>query len=248
MSTIWTIAAKDIREILRNRATYIYVVVLLFISFPYFSALNEGMSQLAKEGADHAALQEAGVSFLTAAMYSLPLTLSMLFCSYLSAYAIILDKAKRTLESLLATPASLRQVWLGKSLAVALPSIAVTFIVIGLLIPVLNYAAIVPKVGHFVWPGIVPLVSSIVAIPVLAFMVVAAVSVLQLTMANPRLANGIFIVVFFAFYLLTMTGVSRSWNFALVYLAIFGALAIANLVVTPMLTRERVVLSSKGQT
>ena len=53
----------------------------------------------------------------------------MLICGVFSAYAIIMDKAKRTLESLLATPVSLRQIWLGKSLAVALPSVAIALLV-----------------------------------------------------------------------------------------------------------------------
>ncbi len=41
--------------------------------------------------------------------YNMPLMLAMMFCPIVGAYSIVVDKTKRTFESLLATPLSLRQ-------------------------------------------------------------------------------------------------------------------------------------------
>jgi len=60
---------------------------------------------------------------------NIPLSISMLACSIFSAYSVSLEKAKRNMESLLATPISVGQVWLGKSLAVAIPSIIISVII-----------------------------------------------------------------------------------------------------------------------
>jgi ABC-2 type transport system permease protein len=246
MGIALTIARKDIREVFRNKSTYIYVAFLFVIAFPYVDGLRSSLSRLTAQGSSIADLDQASRAFLGTTVYTLPLTLSMLFCTYLSAYALMLEKAKRTLESLLATPASLRQVWLGKSLAVAVPSIVITLIVLVVAVLVLNLVVIVPKTGAFVIPDALPLATGVLLIPVLTFGVVAVVSLLQLTMANPRIANFAFIAVFFGFYMVTVTEVSASWDFSAIYLAAVAFLAGANLLLARLLTKERVVLSSKG--
>lgn len=246
MKMAWIIAAKDIREAFHNKAVYFYILILLFISFPNFEVLRSTLDRMAS-GSSTAAMETVARTSLSNLMYTLPFTLSMLFCTYLSAYAIILEKAKRTLESLLATPASLRQVWIGKSLAVTLPSIVVTYFVLVLNIVVLNFAIVVPRVGAFVFPGIVPLLVCLIAVPLVAFTVVCIVSILQLTMTSPRLANGVFMVVFFAFYFTTISGVSANWDFSFIYLVILAGLVLIALLLTRLLLiKEKVVLSSKG--
>jgi ABC-2 type transport system permease protein len=246
MKMAWTIAVKDIREAFRNKYIYLYIGVLLFISFPYLDSLRNSLTHLESQGADRAAMITSTQSYLKNVISMLPLTLSMLFCTYLSAYAIVLEKAKRTLESLLATPASLRQVWIGKSLAVALPSIAITYLVLVLLVLVSNFMIVDPKLDTFVLPGILPLITGLIVVPLVTFSVVSIVSIFQLTMSNPRLANMFFMIVFFAFYFMSATGFSASWDLSLIYLVILAGLIIVALVALRFLTKERVVLSSKG--
>jgi ABC-2 type transport system permease protein len=245
LKIILAIASKDIKEAFRNRSTYIYIAFLFFISFPTLEGLRAAINR-AGQGASDAALVSASRAFLRATVSTLPLTLTMLFCTYLSAYAIVLEKAKRTLESLLATPASLRQVWMGKTLAVAVPSVAVTLLVLIVAVVVLNVGVIVPATGSFVLPDALSLITGLVLVPLLAFEVVAAVSVLQLVVSNPRIANFAFVAVFFGFYLMTVTQIAASWDFSLIYVAVAVAMAAVNLALSRLLTKERVVLSSKA--
>jgi hypothetical protein len=103
-----------------------------------------------------------------------------------------------------------------------------------------------PSSRSYAWPGILPLVTGLVIVPLLTFEVVAAVSMLQLITSNPRIANFAFVAVFFSFYLATITGVSTSWDFSLIYLAAIIGLAAAIIILGRFFTRERVVLSSKA--
>jgi ABC-2 type transport system permease protein len=244
MSIVSAIVSKDIREAFRNKSTYLYIAFLFFIAFPYLDGLRSALARSADQSP--VTLTAESRDFVRATVTSLPLTLSMLFCTYLSAYAIVLEKAKRTLESLLATPASLRQVWIGKSLAVALPTVIVTWLVLLVAIAVLNLAVIVPKTGSFVLPGALPLVTGLLVVPLLTFEVVALVSLLQLIVSNPRVANFAFVAVFFAFYFATVTGVSGSWDFSLIYTTAIAVLAVSIIILGRFFTRERVVLSSKA--
>ena len=114
MGIVFAIVGKDIREVFRNKSVYLYVAFLFFIAFPYLDGLRSTLARAADQSPG--ALASASREFVNGMFATLPLTLSMLFCTYLSAYAIVLEKAKRTIESLLATPASLRQVWMGKNL------------------------------------------------------------------------------------------------------------------------------------
>jgi len=246
MRIAFTIALKDMKEIFHQRSTYIYIAFMFLISYPYLAGSRAGIGQLTGQGASRAQIEDTARSFLGIAIYTLPLTLTMLFCTYLSAYAIVLEKSKRTLESLLATPASLRQMWYGKSLAVAIPSIIVTFLVLAVAVVALNLGVISPKTGTFVMPAPLPLITAIVLVPLVTFGVVTLVSLLQLVLSNPRIANFAFIAVFFGFYIVTVTQASKGWDFSLIYLATAVVLALANLIFGRLLTKERVVLSSKG--
>lgn len=234
------------KEALRSRSTYFYILFMFLISIPYLSGTPTVIRRLTEQGLNPADLQADIQSFLNTIVYTLPLVLMMLFCSFLSAYAVIMDKAKRTLESLLATPASLRQIWLGKSLAVALPSIIITFLVLLIAVIVVNQAFVVPVIGVFLVPGALSLVAALLIIPVMTLFVVCIVSFLQLIMANPRIANFAFIAIFLGIYLTTITELAASWDFSLIYLTVTILLAAVTLVLGRFLSKERVVLSSKG--
>jgi ABC-2 type transport system permease protein len=247
LKIIWTIAKKDMQEAFRKRSTYVYVVLMLFISFPtYVGGLGNTIRSFGDQGATTAQTIDAIRRFIDSTAYTQPVTLAMLFCTYLSAYAVILEKAKRTMESLLATPASLRQVWFGKNLAVALPSMLVTLLILVAAIVTLNLALIVPRTGTFVMPSVIPALTVLFILPLLILAVVSLVSVLQLTLSNPRLANFAFILVFFGFYALTVANALISWNFASIYLIALAVLFGANVLASRLLTKERVVLTSKA--
>lgn len=246
MGKAFIIARKDIKEALRSKTTYFYVLFLFLISYPYFDGFRNVIGGLVKQGLSSVELRLAIQSFSNGIVSTLPLVLTMLFCSFLAGYSIIMDKAKRTLESLLATPLSLRQIWLGKSLAVALPGIAITLLILLLALLVLNLVFIIPIVGSFIIPSALSFVTGLIIIPAMAFLIVLAVSFLQLIMTNPRIANFAYIAVFLGIYLVTITGLTASWDVSFIYLMVTVVLAVITLFLSRFLTKERVILSSKG--
>ncbi len=140
----------------------------------------------------------------------------------------------------------MRQVWLGKSLAVALPSIVITLLVLLIVVIVVNQVFVVPTIGVFLVPGALSLVAALLIIPVMTFFVVCIASFLQLIMANPRIANFAFMAIFLGIYFATITELVASWDFSLIYLIVTILLAAVMLVLGRFLSKEKVVLSSKG--
>ncbi|MFH1639319.1 MAG: ABC transporter permease subunit [Chloroflexota bacterium] len=245
MDRVMIIAAKDIKEALHSKVIYIYMLFLFLLSMSYFSSFRNVIGSLSEQGLSLLEIRFAGRAFLNGVYYTLPLVLSMLICGIFSAYAVILDKTKRTLESLLATPVSLREVWLGKSLAVALPGVAVALLVSSLALGAMNILIVMPSVGDFILPDMLPMITAHVIIPLLTFLVVTLVSLLQLITRNPRLANLTFTAVFLVIYFSTITELTASWDFSLIYLVVAALLAAVIFYLSRFLTRERVILSSR---
>lgn len=245
MGKIMTIVQRDLREALRSRATYFYLVFLLLVSFPYMESFSSIIDSVA-QGGEAAEVRLAAGTFLDSISYMLPLIFTMLLCSVLAAYSVAMDKAKRNMESLLATPLSLRQIWLGKSLAVALPGVVIAILVSILAILALNLAVAVPKTGEFIVPGALSLLTALIIVPLMAMAVVSLVILLQLITSNPRLANLAFVGMFLAIYFISITGFGTSWNFAVIYLVTIACLVLVNVLLARLLTRERVILSSKA--
>ena len=192
MGKVFIIARKDIKEAFHSKSTYVYIIFLCLFTLPYYGIHKDGLGNLSRQGATTVELRLYSQAVLNITMATLPMVLAMLFCSIFSVYSILMDKTKRTLESMLASPVSLRQLWIGKGLAVALPSVIIALLVSFLAVLVLNQVVVFPVLRSFIVPGILSLVNGLVVIPLMAFFVVSIVNFLQLTMVNPRIANLIF--------------------------------------------------------
>jgi len=245
---LWVIARKDIREALRSRSTYLFFVIMVIISFTQLGTYNRAIDILIRQNASPQIISQSSLFFLNSIVYILPLMFSILVCSIFAAYAVITEKAKRNIESLMATPLSLNQIWMAKSLAVTLPSV-----VIGIAVSIFGYVvitiqAVVPKTGGVIVPDALAIVSALVLVPILIFTVVSIVIYLQLVISNPRIANlvftGIFMVVFFGINFLTSLGINI--NFSVIYLGMIVVCAGISYLLSRSLTKERVLLSSKG--
>lgn len=231
---------------MRSRTTYLYLVLAAFLSFPFFDGARTVISRLQQQSLAPDQLRLAIQGFMNVIFEALPLVLGMLICSVFATYAVTIDKNKRTLESLLATPLSLRQVWLGKSLAVALPSVIMALVVSLVVVLVVNVRLVAPVAGSYVMPSVLSWVAGLVIVPLLVFVVVCLVTLLQLIIANPRIATFVFTGIFLAVYMGTITEATASWNFAFIFLVIAVFFAALVLFLARFLTKERVVLSSKG--
>jgi hypothetical protein len=112
----------------------------------------------------------------------------------------------------------------------------------------LDIGFVMPKTGSFISPGIVPIVSALIIMPVLLFTIVAIVTYIQLTVTNPRIGNFVFSGVFIILLIVgeTLLGMGLSTSFlALIYLIMIIICSGIVYLLSFSLTKERVLLSSK---
>lgn len=184
MNQVWVIAKKDIRESIRSRTTYIYIVFLFLLAFSSFTTY----SVLAHQNAGNkVALVEASRIFLNNITYTLPMWYAILVCTVFATYSVVVEKAKRNMESLMATPVSLNKIWMGKTLAVVLPSVVIATVVTILAYLIMSVVLVVPHTGIFIAPSALAIISALILVPSVIFTVTALVIYIQLIISNPGL-------------------------------------------------------------
>ena len=251
MRRAWIIARKDLSDVLGSRSTYLYVFVMLLASSSYFFSYFAVASSLTRQGASPAVVLATSKAFLGTIAYIAPV-LYCFFACQTSISIVVLEKTRKTLESLMATPVTIREIWLGKSIAVAASGTAVGLVVSVFAYLVIALGEVAPKVHQFIAPPPLAIVSGLIVVPLLVFAVISLVTHLQLIISNARVSNFIFVAVFLVVlgvllvtvYSLPGGGLNQRY-----YLPIFLGLAIAigrgSQYLSRRLTKEKVVLSSK---
>ena len=89
-----------------------------------------------------------------------------------SNYAVIIDKAKHNIESLMATPVSVKQIWLGKSLVATMPSVIIDYSIAVLSYLVMAIGFVMPKTKSFIFPSLLAILSALIMVPMLVFFIV----------------------------------------------------------------------------
>jgi ABC-2 type transport system permease protein len=247
MNKIWIISRKDISEAFRSRSTYIILIVMIFLTISYISVYTGTVNSSSYKN-NMPAIDSYSRAYLSTLAYILPLMFSNFICSIFANYAVIVDKAKRNIESLMATPVSIKQIWMGKSLAVTLPSIGIGIGMAIISYLVLAIGFVMPHTHSFIFPGIVSIISALIIVPALLFVIVAIVTYIQLTITNPRIGNfvfsGVFIILLIGGEALLGMGLSTNY-LALIYLAMILVCTGFVYILSFSLTKERVLLSSK---
>ena len=252
MSRVWAIVRKDVLEIFRARGTYFYVPGMLLMSAFFFFSYFGLTRTLRQQGASPALVLDASRAFLNSLAYLLPVLYSLFACNLTSA-GLVFEKQKRSLESLLATPVSVKRVWVGKSMGAALSGV-----IIGLAMSIIAYCIIAfgevyPRIHTAIAPSALAFLSGLVLVPATVFLVSMLVSYVQLVAANPRMGNlvyGLTLLVvwgalFFASYYLPLVGVSIDY-YPLIFVGLILLLSGGCYLCSRGLTKEKVVLSSKG--
>jgi ABC-type Na+ efflux pump permease subunit len=238
MSKTFVIAGKDITETFRNKLLYFYIALFFIIGFVYLDNFNSLIA--AQETEDPLLSIQSGIDYLFVIM---PLTLAMLACTIFSGYSIIMEKSRRSMESLLATPVTISDVWLGKSLASAIPSTIIAIMISFLVLIGINVRAS----AGYIFPSALPLITGLAIVPLLIFLIILIVSFIQLITANQMVGRLAFVGIFLITFLgTTLFNPGTPENFALMYAIIAILLAGSTRSIKKLLTKERVVLSSKG--
>jgi len=249
MRKVTVIMKKDLRETLRAKAFYISIALVLFVMIMLGGTVRGEINALLDKGLSPAEITSAVQPLMGTTAFMLPLMLMLLFCMYINAYTLTMEKVKRSMESLLCTPLSLRQICLGKSFPIVLPSVVLGLVFAFGGIAGINQFFIVPRLGHFIMPGAAPLVAILVTVPLIMFFFASLMVALQLIITNIRWINaaliGLVIAVMFGLSPPILKFGSASWSIVFASLGVAAALALVTIYLSRLVTKERIVLSSK---
>jgi len=255
MRQTMVIVKKDLRETLRTGAFYTYmalaVALMAVVGVRALGGVIGGeIDALLEQGLTPAEVVSSVEPLMGTVLVMLSLQFMMLFCLFGSAHTLVMEKTKRSLESLLCTPLSLKQIHLGKSLAVFLPCLILGLILAFATVAGANQLWLAPKAGQSVMPGAASLVAALVAVPLIFFFLVTMLVALQLIITRIQWINavlaGLLLVTIVALnYGLFGFGFAP-WSIVFVSLAVAAVLALATVFLSRLVTKERIVLSSKG--
>jgi ABC-2 type transport system permease protein len=251
MKRMMVVLQNDVRDIVRSKAFLIVLIILgviivgmaVGIPFPLHSWLAKGPAwEEAKP------LLEL---FMGLAVNYVPLIVLFSCMATWATDPIAKEKAKGPIESLLATPLTARAVWIGKSLAIFLPAYIIGLISTLIVVLAMNLAAILPTTGHFVLP-LPEALTSFLFLPLLMFALISLGVIFSLV-TNPVIGQTI--IIFVGVLLLQVVGqvggrflwLLASWDYALYNLAGAALLGMIAFYLSRSLSKERIILSSKGK-
>jgi ABC-2 type transport system permease protein len=156
------------------------------------------------------------------------------------------EKSRGVIQSLLATPLSIRDIWVGKSLAVFLPGLILGAVFALAAFLAINFVYFVPRIGFLINPWMI--ISSFVAIPLMYLSLCLLVHLVGLTgkAATGNAITQVFLPVIVTLIInLVVRSVldAASWVFTLANLGLAAVIGIIVIMLLPRLTRERIVLS-----
>ena len=182
--------------------------------------------------------------------YFLPLTVLITFIWAFSSLPVVKEKVNGNIASLMATTLTPREIWWGKSLAIFIPGYVISFISTMIVLVVVNLSVIVPATGDFLLP--IPLfLLSFILNPLLLLGLLLFIILFSLA-NNPDIAITPSFLVGFGLMMGIPIGIATgainlaSWSFSLWYLAGVIIVLIAIFFLMRILTKENIVLSSKG--
>ena len=248
MRSMNVIIRRDFRELKRTNAFRIMVIMATVITFGSATGISIALGKQAWLSEEMAQpLLELIISLV---VYFLPFLILIAFIWAFASLPIIKEKINGNIESLLATPLNPGAIWMGKNLAIFLPGFGIAVIATLLVFLTVNLTAIYPATGYFVLP-IPALVTGFIINPMFFFGLLAFVILFSLV-NNPEIAIAPSFVFAFGLMMGLPIGIATgainptSWNFALWY---FAGTVIVWVVVgflTRLLSKENIVLSSKG--
>jgi ABC-type Na+ efflux pump permease subunit len=188
--------------------------------------------------------------FVGLVAFFLPFFVMIAFTWSFATLPVIKEKVNGNLESLMATPLTPRELWLGKSLAVFLPAYVISIIAAVVVVLVINLTAILPATGGFVLAA-PALVLGLIVNPLLFFTMLLFIILFSIA-SNPDVAIAPSFLIGFGLMMGMPAGLGlgwfdiSSWSFTLWYLAGTVVLLLVVLYLTRILKRQNIVLSSKG--
>lgn len=240
---------RDFKELRRTSAFLIIVIVfsIATIAAVLIASILLNRHNWVMETAARPMLE----MIISLIAFFLPLSILITFIWAFASLPIIKEKVNGNITSLLATPLSPGEIWIGKSLAIILPGLIISTISTVAVLLAINFIIIRPAVGNFVLP-LPALVTGLLINPLL-FSGLLFIIILLTLANNPDLAIAPAFIVGFGLMMGIPLGMAAgainlaSWSFSIYYLG--GALVIwvISCLLLRLLTKENIVLSSKGE-
>lgn len=239
---------RDLRDLQRTNAFRIVVIVFAVITIGVAGGISIALSKAEWLG-EEAARPILG-SIIGIIVYFLTLFPLIFFLWIFASEPITREKVNGNIESLLVTPLSPKAIWMGKCLAAFLPGFIIAVVSMLVVVLVVNFLTVIPRTGIFVLPAPVQLTGFLIN-PIL-FFGLASLTVLLCLAYDPDIAIMPSFLLGFGLMIGIPVGLVvgainlASWSFAITYLA--GAIIVWIVVccLISLLTKERIVLSSKG--
>jgi len=248
MKKIHIVLFRDFRELRRTSAFWIVVII--------FALLAIGTAGIISISLSHATwLREETGKFMLELIIGIIVYFITLFAPMTTIWAfasvpITKEKVNGNIDSLLSTPLSPKTIWMAKSLSIFLPGwiigIATTLIVV----LTINLSAIIPATGRFILPAPVQFIG-LLTNPLLFFGLTALTLLISLAYHPDTALIPVFLIGFglmigipvgLALNVIDLT----SWSFAFYNLAAAIAIWVVVCFLSPLLTKEKIALSSKG--
>jgi ABC-type transport system involved in multi-copper enzyme maturation permease subunit len=246
---ISTIFNRDFRELRKTIAFLIIVIVFTIITITaavLISILLKRQEWLQIKEASGPMLE----LIIGLVAYFFPLFILMTFIWSFSNFPIIKEKVNGNIESLLATTLSPKEIFIGKSLAIFIPGFIISTVSTVIVLLSVNLITIRPVTGSLFLP--VPLLLTSLIINPLLFLALLLFIVLYSLARNPEIAIAPSFIVGFGLMMGIPLGVATgvinlsSWSFCLWYLAGTAALWSVISFFFRLLTKENIVISSRG--
>lgn len=248
MKRISIVFHRDFRELRQTNA--FLIVSILFAAITFIASIIIVIALRSQEWAGKETAKPMFELIIGIIAYFLPLFVLMTFIWTFANLTIIQEKVRGNIESLLATPLSPKEIWIGKSIAIFLPGYTISIISTLIILLTVNFFVIIPATGNFILPAPLLLISFL--INPLLFLALLLFIVLFSLANNPDIAIAPSFLVGFGLMIGIPLGVATgvinlvSWSFTLWCLGgaiIFWA---TDCGLYRLLTKENIVLSSKG--
>jgi len=230
MKQVLLITEKDIRELLKEQRMLMMFAITAFIllSLPY--------EMVADIGQRHPAVLIQALDMFVI-YFSL---MGVIFISYAAVYRVFYrEKNSGTLNALLAAPLTIRQIWLGKTLAVAAVGYFFSLILTAAFVLLVNYTTGMP-----VLPSGRAIAILLSFIPLISFLLVSLLGIMYLLIKDEMKARIAFFILIFGGAYSTKAVHLPSANQIIPYLLILILLLLLAVgLLLRLLTNERVVLS-----
>lgn len=245
MKNVVLVTVNSIKNNLKSKAlTIVFVSITLMIATGlalFFCLLLVGPA-VNRQVPDRNQLK----LYLSLIMYTTCLVCSGINLNVFAFQSMTRDKSRGNIESLMATPLDVQNIWISKSLAVFIPGMILGGILTLAALFAVNFIYFVPRVGFICTPWMA--LSSFLAVPLVYLCLSLLVHLIGLT-GKPATGN-IIAQIFLPVSLTLMINLlirnvldAASWSFTLSISGIAAIMAVIVIILKSRITKERIVLS-----